>query len=182
MMKLVSSNDVDLVRKTVHEALEHYRQNSDISAALDILVRLKGIGPATASLLLAVLDPKRVIFFADEAFYWLCCGGKKAPIKYNAKEYRDLTERARSLCKRLKVRAVDVEKVAFVLLREQDGEVPEGKSEQSRALSPPKVKRAEIKHVPAKKRKALSAENPDASESKPAPERRSKRIQRAKQA
>lgn len=88
-----------------------------MQAALDILTKLKGIGPATASLLLTVHDPNRVIFFSDEAFYWLCCKGKKGPIKYTVKEYQSLRSVAEVLSGRLEVSATDIEKVAFVLMR-----------------------------------------------------------------
>ncbi|KAB5578370.1 hypothetical protein GE09DRAFT_1168971 [Coniochaeta sp. 2T2.1] len=147
LMNLVSSNSPDFVKKTVQEASDSYRKNSDAAAALAILTKLKGIGPATASLLLAVLDPDRVIFFADEAFYWLCCGGKKESIKYNAKEYQALSGEARKLCKRLKVKAVDVERVAFVILRQQDNDLPvekgtkkEEKPQRPKVSPPPKSK------------------------------------------
>jgi len=161
-MSLVSSNTPDAVRSAVQDALQTYdaaaggtgegegegegeaqsrgEDNepspplSAVSAALAILTkRLRGIGPATASLLLAVHDPARVIFFADEAFLWLCSGSgpgsgpgpgsgksssaKLPAIKYSAAEYALLYGRARALGVRLGVRAVDVEKVAFVLVR-----------------------------------------------------------------
>jgi len=122
-MKLVSSNPSDVVKETVQKAVRLYRDKEDVLEALEILTQLKGIGPATASLLLAVHDPGNVIFFADEAFYWLCGKGSKCAIKYNAKEYVSLTERSRAVSKRLGVRAVDVERVAFVLMHQ--GEVGE---------------------------------------------------------
>ncbi|KAK4039842.1 hypothetical protein C8A01DRAFT_16206 [Parachaetomium inaequale] len=122
LMKLVSSNEPGFVKDTVQEAVTHYRDKPDVSDALKILTQLKGIGPATASLLLAVHDPRRVVFFADEAFYWLCCDGSKAPIKYNLKEYTDLNKRAQALAKRLGVKAVDIERVAFVLMRQPQDE------------------------------------------------------------
>ncbi|KAK3300233.1 uncharacterized protein B0H64DRAFT_313784 [Chaetomium fimeti] len=117
LMKLVSSNEPGFVRDTIQKAVGHFRDKADVSGALNILTQLKGIGPATASLLLAVHDPKRVVFFADEAFYWLCCNGSKAPIKYNQKEYTELNKRAQTLAKRLGVKAVDIERVAFVVMR-----------------------------------------------------------------
>ncbi|KAK0384078.1 hypothetical protein NLU13_8167 [Sarocladium strictum] len=121
LMKLVSGNDPSVVKDTVRTAIQTYRKNkSNPQAALDILVKLKGIGPATASLLLTVHDPERVIFFSDEAFYWLCGGGQKVPLKYNAKEYVVLREAAGKLQKRLDVSATDVEKVAYVLLKAPD--------------------------------------------------------------
>ncbi|KAI1762333.1 DUF1479-domain-containing protein [Hypoxylon sp. FL1150] len=118
LMKLVSSNDEDFLEGTIREAMEGYWTDSDEAKALDKITRLRGIGPATASLLLSVHDPNRVIFFSDEAFYWLCCKGQKSPIKYNAKEYQALNAAARALIKRLGVSATDIEKVAYVLLKE----------------------------------------------------------------
>lgn len=180
-MKLVSSNEPDLVKQTVKEASECYRRKDGMAPALGVLARLKGIGPATASLLLSVLDPDRVMFFADEAFYYLCCGGKKSPIKYNAKEYQELSERAGRLCKRLHVRAVDVERVAFVIMRQQDGGMPEVEATKRQELSPPPKSAAaqtSKKQLPAK-RKAPSGE--EAAEAADATaQRRSKRIQRGK--
>jgi len=203
-MKLVSSNEPEFVKQTVHEASECYKEKGDVAASLNILTKLKGIGPATASLLLAVLDPERVIFFADEAFYWLCCGGKKAPIKYNAKEYQELCERTRRLCQRLKVKAVDIERVAFVIMTQQDSHVPVGNVAQKKGISPPPrstgkktdqttkqdpktskvsppskstVKRAEKQQLPVK-RKATSGDGEAVTTTK----RRSKRIQQAKEA
>ncbi|GAB1310284.1 ADA HAT complex component 1 [Madurella fahalii] len=131
LMKLVSSNEPGFVKDTLQKAIKHYRQKSDVSGTLDILTQLKGIGPATASLLLAVHDAENVIFFADEAFYWLCCHGSKAPIKYNQKEYAELNERAKALAKRLHVKAVDVERVAFVVMRESAEEMPAGASKST---------------------------------------------------
>lgn len=122
-MKLVSSNDPGFVKDTIEKAVKHYRAESDVSGALETLTQLKGIGPATASLLLAVHDPENVIFFADEAFYWLCCRGSKLPIKYNHKEYKELNARARELASRLGVKAVDVERVAFVLMKQPTADV-----------------------------------------------------------
>jgi hypothetical protein len=130
LMKLVSSNDAEGVKQTVQEALATYRKDKDASAAVNVLIKLKGIGPATASLLLAVHAPDDVTFFSDEAFYWLCCDGKIAPIKYNAKEYRELDVEASKLAKRLSVRAVDVEKVAFVIMRQDDDGTTKDRSNQ----------------------------------------------------
>ena len=118
-MKLVSSNKPSVVKDTIQRALKTYRETADVPSALGVLTELKGIGPATASLLLSVHDADNVMFFSDEAFYWLCCGGLKGPIKYNLKEYLALNKQAQTLCSRLGVKAVDVERVAFVLLRQQ---------------------------------------------------------------
>lgn len=116
LMKLVSSNDSAVVNETISKAMTAYWERTDASAAVDAFAKLKGIGPATASLLLSVHDPERVLFFSDEAFYWLCCRGRKSPIKYSAKEYRDLSAAAQDMEERLRVSAVDIEKVAYVLI------------------------------------------------------------------
>ncbi|KAF4339096.1 hypothetical protein FBEOM_6991 [Fusarium beomiforme] len=118
LMNLISSNDARDAQEIVKQAYEAYKKDADIEAALGILTELRGIGPATASLLLAVHDAARVIFFADEAFWWLCCNGKQSSIKYNIKEYRTLCSKADDLRNRLGVQASDVEKVAYVLMKQ----------------------------------------------------------------
>ncbi|KAL1873028.1 hypothetical protein Daus18300_004169 [Diaporthe australafricana] len=124
LMKLVSSNENSFVNDTTTSAMDLYNKNADASAAIDVLTRLKGIGPATASLLLAVHDPQKVIFFADEAFHWLCNHGKRDHIKYNAKEYKELNENSQKLANRLGVQAVDVERVAYVLMNDTPARTP----------------------------------------------------------
>lgn len=116
-MKLVSSNDVNLVEETIHKAITQYWSDKNITKATDAIAKLKGVGPATASLLLSVHDPDRVIFFSDEAFWWLCCGGQKLPIKYTAKEYQQLNAAANKIAKRLDVGATEVEMVAYVVMK-----------------------------------------------------------------
>lgn len=145
-MKLVSSNDPKVVEDTVKSALDAYKQEADASAAIDILAKLRGIGPATASLLLAVHYPGDVIFFGDEAFYWLCGDGKRCPIKYNAKEYRQLNQSLRNLAERLHVKAVDAERVAYVLMNNTDSASP-----TKQAASAPKKVAGVEKTAPAKR-------------------------------
>jgi hypothetical protein len=81
---------------------------------------LKGIGPATASLLLAVHDPSNIIFFSDELYSWLLHDGKKVPPKYTAKEFEELFSKAKSFMSRVKCTPIELEKVAFVIIRESD--------------------------------------------------------------
>ncbi|KAI1852109.1 hypothetical protein JX265_005946 [Neoarthrinium moseri] len=130
LMKLVSSNDADSVQETISGAIKSYWADPNPSKALDGICKLKGVGPATASLLLSVHDPERVIFFSDEAFYWLCCKGQKSPIKYNAKEYQELNKVAQAVVKRLGVSATDVEKVAYVMMKQGDGHSLSSKREK----------------------------------------------------
>lgn len=172
-MKLVSSNDPDSVQTTVRDAIKQYRDKSDVSGALGILTKLKGIGPATASLLLAVHDPEHVIFFADEAFYWLCGDGKKVSLKYNVKEYASLCEKSQALSQRLGVKAVDIERVAFVLMRQESGDA----AAASATLDPEPSVRSVAKEVtpPKLKRKAADDDTKEPEQ----PVRRSKRTRRS---
>ncbi|KAL2271066.1 hypothetical protein VTJ83DRAFT_437 [Remersonia thermophila] len=181
LMKLVSSNDPDTVRNTIQEAIAHYRNKADVSGTIDMLAKLKGIGPATASLLLAVHDPDNVAFFADEAFYWLCCGGVKAPIKYNAKEYADLNARARKLAQRLGVRAVDVERVAFVLMRQPEGDADKTVRKPSEESRVPSAKEAPAQKPPAKIDTGSKQEKRKASGDGPAAGSAVRRSKRGKQ-
>lgn len=165
-MKNVTSNDPSFVRDTIKEAMDVYRKSSDVSASVAVFTKLKGIGPATASLLLAVHDPASVIFFSDEAFYWLCCGGKKDSIKYNPKEYKQLNSRAQSLVSRLGVSAVDVEKVAFVTMKSGEG-ISKPPTKEDKAM-PQSSKSKETRVVPEKsvqpaKRKQKPADEDDTS-------------------
>ncbi len=184
LMNLVTANDSSATKTTIKQAIQTYRGASSspaddklpsaavIAAALATLTKLRGIGPATASLLLTVHDPERVIFFSDEAFYWLCCGGKDSTIKYNNKEYVLLREKATELVERLDVPATDVEKVAYVLMKQ-------GKTAQVKETAAPSKpqKPAPVKAQTAKRKSTASQET-----DKPTPAsaaagvRRSKRV------
>lgn len=144
-----------------------YWRTSDTAAAVDGISKLKGIGPATASLLLSVHDPEHVIFFSDEAFWWLCCGGKKDVIKYNTKEYKELNQSVQMLAKRLDVGATDIEKVAYVLMKDERS--PTRKTTEP--ISPPMTKSAAPKGKAGVKRK----EKPEGDDKPGQPLRRSKR-------
>lgn len=126
LLALVQSNDTETVLETTTKAFELYSSSDESPLpALKVLTQLRGIGPATASLLLSVLVPKDVPFFSDELFRWSCwdeagAGGWKRSIKYTAKEYAMVVESVGVLRKRLgeEVHAVDVERVAWVLGKE----------------------------------------------------------------
>lgn len=165
-MKLVSSNEDSFAEETIKAAIDLYKQKSDAAAAVDALVKLKGIGPATASLLLAVHDPEKVIFFADEAFYWLCNGGRQGPIKYNAKEYKELNVKSQILAKRLNVGAIDVERVAYVLMK--------GAQSSPQKESQPMPTKADLKVDKSHKTTTAKRKQPSTSEEAPGL-RRSKR-------
>ncbi|KAF5019560.1 hypothetical protein F66182_8433 [Fusarium sp. NRRL 66182] len=173
LMKLVSSNDPADAQDIIRQALETYEKSADVEATLGVLTKLKGIGPATASLLLSVHDASRVIFFADEAFWWLCCDGKQSPIKYNAKEYRTLCSKVQDLRDRLGVGASDVEKVAYVSMKQP------GQPEASHDVTPPKPKQTKQTTSPTvktKRKPGLKAEKVDNVTHEQSSLRRSKRL------
>lgn len=178
-MKLVSSNDPNFVKATIQEALDAYRPASDAQAALTILTKLKGIGPATASLLLTVHDPENVIFFSDEAYWWVCCGIRSPPIKYTAKEYQELQAGAKEFCERMGVSATDLERVSYVLKRPRGEPMSwdRVKAEIRAAKPAASTSTQKTKAVaPSAKRKAESkAETTEGSTTQDPPLRRSKR-------
>ncbi|KAJ1490506.1 hypothetical protein T484DRAFT_1884217 [Baffinella frigidus] len=65
LMNLFLSNSPSLVQKATEETLGSL--NAPVAKALAPLCQLKGIGPATASAVLACLRPDRFPFMADEA-------------------------------------------------------------------------------------------------------------------
>ncbi|KAF2467134.1 uncharacterized protein BDR25DRAFT_395579 [Lindgomyces ingoldianus] len=156
LLQLVQSNPPNLIQSTIRKAFKTLLSSSLKSPSpsplpsLKILTEIKGIGPATASLLLSVYAPYEVPFFSDELLRWMMWdegSGWKRKIAYSVKEYVGLVERVRRVRERLGVGAGDVEKVAWVLGREgadvgvrigqderevgakgvEDGEVDEGK-------------------------------------------------------
>lgn len=156
-MSLVSSNSPPSASQTIQFALKFYASSNDAGSAIRLLSELKGVGPATASLLLSVHDPQAVIFFSDEAFYWLCCDGKKAPIKYTPKEYAALRAEADALAKRLGVSATEIEKVAYVLMKQPET-AKEAKGDGKAAKAPVK-KAAPMSSSTSTKRKTASGDD-----------------------
>lgn len=106
--------------------------------SLNILTKLKGIGPATAALLLSTSDPEKLPFFSDELFRWAFWDRKSGSgwdrkIKYSVKEYRELKEKVDGLRDRLGKGAIEAEKVAYVLgKREVDLSTPQKSGQVSR--------------------------------------------------
>ena len=145
-MKLVRDNPARNVEAITTSAFKDYAAGKDALKALKTLTQLRGIGPATASLLLSVLDPDEVPFFSDEVFRWTHWdepgsakgGGWDRVIKYTVKEYKEVVERVGEVRERLGVRALDVEKVAYVLGQEGayidvEVEEEEGEGEEKQA-------------------------------------------------
>lgn len=120
------------------------------------LSSLKGIGPATASLLLSVCEPAEVPFFGDEVFVWVMLGGKKGKIGYTAKEYSSFVEKVGEVTGRLGVTAEEVEKAGYAVVR-GEGEVGEGKKGKKRKEGPEEAVEVE-KGEPKRKRSTVEQE------------------------
>jgi len=134
LTKLLASNSDEKVEEATKEAFAYYNKNpTDISKTIEILTTpLKGIGPSAGSLILAVHDPENVIFFSDEAYRWLVKGGDKTKILYNVKEFEELYTKAKAFQHKLKVSPIDIEKAAYVLIKENEPvHVPKPKKEPS---------------------------------------------------
>ncbi|KAK6421277.1 hypothetical protein LTR95_016823 [Oleoguttula sp. CCFEE 5521] len=128
--------------------------DDNLEAQLKTLCKLKGIGPATASLLLAINDPETVPFFSDELFRWVTWKDNTGSrwdrkIKYTPKEYRELVAGVAEFKVRIEgVSAAELEKVAYVLgKREQDLAIV-GDASQSQAPT------VDVESKPSIKRKA----------------------------
>lgn len=119
--------------------------------AISTLTKLKGIGPATGSLLLSCYDPITIPFFSDELFRWLHWqpdisgetkkrkskgiqddGNANRKIGYTAKEYASIFEKTTSLRERLSkeagksMTAVDIEKAAYKIMKSAQEEKNNG--------------------------------------------------------
>jgi hypothetical protein len=121
----VSSNSASDIRAFTQSGFQAYSTDHSLKDALKQVTKLKGVGPATASLVLSAYDPASAIFFSDEVFRWLCWNepmkgnrGWDRKIGYTVKEYILLAEKAAELIKRLKVTALEMEMVAYVLGKE----------------------------------------------------------------
>jgi len=137
LKSLVRQNTDEAVVEMTKDAFSVFRNSPDtVKASLTTLTKLRGIGPATASLILSVYDPETAPFFSDELFRWAhfeegSGKGWDRGIKYNVKEYLGLFDKIVQLRTRLEtesereIAAVDAEKVAYVLAKRGDavGEV-----------------------------------------------------------
>ena len=159
-MKLVEANDATAVETTIERAMKEYC--STVAAAADdrgkklaghveaalaavkVLSTMRGIGPATASLLAAVHCPDECIFFSDEAYAWLVGGGPlySQPQKYNMQEYESVARAMVQLRRRLPVEygAQDIEQVAYVLMYDR-------KTQPASAAPPAAATTATVKNV-----------------------------------
>ena len=127
LAKLVKSNGVNDVREITRNAFEIYEtNNTDYCKSITALSKMKGIGPATSSLLLSCYDPAKIPFFSDELYRYLHWEEGKSKgwdrkINYTIREYKSLFEKLARLRERLEkdsdetVSAIAIEKAAYVL-------------------------------------------------------------------
>jgi hypothetical protein len=149
-LSLVSSNPADEIKSLTQAVFADYTSAKapDRPSLVTRLAKLKGIGPATASLILAVYDPDGATFFGDEVFRWLAWGepqkgasGWGRKIAYNASEYRTLDRLASALTARLGVAAVEAEKVGYVLGKESADVDAVAKTSSTATKAPERSKR-----------------------------------------
>ncbi|XP_056392536.1 uncharacterized protein LOC130285226 isoform X2 [Hyla sarda] len=81
LKQMVASNPAGTVESCTRKA---FQLLPDVSAAIDELCQLKGIGPATASAVLAAGAPELAAFMADESVESV---PGLSPIQYNVKHY-----------------------------------------------------------------------------------------------
>jgi hypothetical protein len=119
---LIRKNTDEQIAIATKDGFDHYAHHpTDIKGVLSKLSDpLKGIGPATASLLLAIHDPAHIIYFSDELYRWLLHNGEKKTPKYSAPEFDELLTKARSVMARLKCTPIELEKVAFTIIKENE--------------------------------------------------------------
>ncbi|KAL8709787.1 MAG: hypothetical protein Q9220_005573 [cf. Caloplaca sp. 1 TL-2023] len=176
LARLVASNSDEFILNTTLASFKAYSANElwDPLPAIATLCKLKGIGPATASLLLSCYDPHNVPFFSDELFLWLhesvelkeekekkttkkrkSSPSRPTKISYNIKEYGSIFLRTTDVRSRLSassdskepVSAVDVERVAYSIMKSrQQGESTAGVPDQEET-SPPRPKRQRKKRA-----------------------------------
>lgn len=127
---------------------------------------MKGIGPATASLFLAVHDPENVIFFEDEAYQWLCQGGEKTKIAYNLKEFEEIFKNSKALSTKLKVSPIDIEKVSYVIIKENEPPKEVKPAKVSSGLPRGRPKKPDHLKKPVKPKSGLGRGRPVGSKKK----------------
>ena len=153
LAKLIASNSEETIRENTKKAFATYEADrNDHAKPMKVLCELKGIGPATASLLLSCYDPVNVPFFSDELYRYSLWGEAKhhgwdRKINYNPKAYRELSEEFEVFRDGFKkkgktIRAVDLEKVAYVIAKEAKQEkAASQKDHVEETIKPPASKR-----------------------------------------
>jgi hypothetical protein len=128
LLSLVSSNSAEDIKKRSAIAFKALSESGATPPlCLHELTVLRGIGPATASLILSAYDWKHAPFFGDEVFRWVSWDepptkgtrGWDRKIAYSKKEYDVFYKRVAELVERLNISALDVELIGYVLGKER---------------------------------------------------------------
>jgi hypothetical protein len=173
---LVQQNSEEFVEETTTAG---FSADSWVDS-LNILTKLKGIGPATAALLLSTSDPEKLPFFSDELFRWAFWENKSGAgwdrkIKYSIKEYRELKEKVDELRDRIGKGALEAEKVAYVLgKRELDLSASQTSDQNSQETDskPPKKPASKTKFSDTDSKRKVAQVATTAEQSKPEPTRK----------
>ncbi|QNQ00722.1 Hypothetical protein YALI2_F00267g [Yarrowia lipolytica] len=110
LQQLAESNRAEEVEQVTQKAA-HLIAGDEIIEAIKVLSELKGVGPATASLLGSVMSVN-VPFFSDEAFAHVCPGVK---ITYTLKAYEKFLNAIVAWGQQRDLNAVEAEQEAWVL-------------------------------------------------------------------
>ncbi|KAL9064328.1 MAG: hypothetical protein Q9157_007873 [Trypethelium eluteriae] len=182
LLQLVNSNAEKEVIESTMEAFgwiskaPRTDRSDDVDRPINRLTKLRGVGPATASLILSCYDQSRFPFFSDELYRWLRWDEEKGigwdrKLKYTKGEYECLYETVHSDSLGLQreeleghnITALELEKAAYVLgKRTQDLKATKGKKDDNERVS---EKRQTLK------RRTTEREEPD--EGKPGRVRKS---------
>lgn len=102
LMNLVRGNDAATVQRITKAGLAA-ANTGDVSGAITTLSgpELKGIGPATASAVLAAYRPELFPFMADEPTLIVLGGGGGGKLKYNLAEYLQFQKAVVKKCKEI---------------------------------------------------------------------------------
>lgn len=136
LKKLIQENAEAEIKRITKSDLNDINPKDvpSITSAVKSMCALRGVGPATASLILSTAFPGDVPFFSDELYIWAFWSDepprvtwREKKMKYSHQEYSALFTRVQEFRQRMKesdgedVAALDVEKVAYVLGKQAKG-------------------------------------------------------------
>ncbi|OTB19818.1 hypothetical protein K445DRAFT_303478 [Daldinia sp. EC12] len=118
----IEKNSEEHIRAVTSDAFREYENSKDVLAAMNILVKgLQGVGPSRASLILSTAFPDSLPYFSRGLYQWTHWdedSGWDQSFKWTPDKYHSVLRQVKALVESHSVRAIDVEKVAFVLEHE----------------------------------------------------------------
>ncbi|KAL4796492.1 hypothetical protein BDV19DRAFT_378204 [Aspergillus venezuelensis] len=95
LLGLLRSNKENIIQSATRDAFASLSSPTSLSTnythvqtAIQKLTTLRGIGPATASLILSTVDPEGVPFYSDDIYLWLCLGIYPERVEKSASDLR----------------------------------------------------------------------------------------------